>query len=110
MKQTIGFVAVFLILMGAGVASAEVEHASTGVLVAAGPGAVTLLENGRRLTLVLGDTTAIFDDLGQPLSAAGLGPGDYVREECTRQADGQSLARRITVLRPAWRALGSPES
>jgi hypothetical protein len=110
MKTTIGITVALLVGIGAGVALAHDEHVRTGIVVGAGATSVILLDEGRRLTLILDGETAVADELGRPIAAAGLGKGDYVREECRKMADGRSVARRITVLQPAWRAITSPES
>lgn len=44
-----------------------------------------------------------------PLALAGLQPGDYIRSECITGEDGRLVARKIVLLRPAWRMLESPE-
>ncbi len=43
------------------------------------------------------------------LDLEGLQPGDYVRSECIRGEDGELVARKIVLLRPAWRMIESPE-
>ena len=44
-----------------------------------------------------------------PLALEGLQPGDYIRSECIAEEDGRLIARKIVLLRPAWRILESPE-
>jgi hypothetical protein len=44
-----------------------------------------------------------------PLALEGLQPGDYIRSECITGEDGRLVARKIVLLRPAWRMLESPE-
>ena len=44
-----------------------------------------------------------------PLALEGLQPGDYIRSECVSADDGRLLARKIVLLRPAWRMIESPE-
>ena len=43
------------------------------------------------------------------LALEGLQPGDYIRSECVSGEDGTLLARKIDLLRPAWRMIESPE-
>ena len=110
MKSVVGLVVAVLILCVAGVASAD--HVGTGVILVAGPGEGTMtlvLKEGRPWTLVLGEATKVYDDSGREISPSRLGPGDYVREVCVKLPDWRILAKQITVLRPAWRELGTPE-
>ena len=44
-----------------------------------------------------------------PLALEGLQPGDYIRSECVTGEDGRLVARKIVLLRPAWRMIESPE-
>jgi hypothetical protein len=54
-------------------------------------------------------TTRIVDELGQPIAAADLRTGDYVREECVPEANGIPLAKQIRVLHRAWMETVNPE-
>ena len=110
MKGVVGLVLALSVFGVAGVAAAD--HAGTGVIVAAGaadPTLTLILEDGQRWTLILAESTEAYDDLGRAIPAARLGQGDYVREVCTKLPHGRVVARQITRLRPAWRALESPE-
>jgi len=69
---------------------------------------VMVLENGHRHTLELTQTTKVYNEFAE-ISALALGPGDFVEEDCVSLPDGRFLARRITLLRAAWRELTSPE-
>jgi len=57
----------------------------------------------------LDGATRFFDETGSPITAAQIGVGDYVREECVPEAHGIALAKQIRVLRPAWMESASPE-
>ena len=107
MKLVMVVLAVVLLLWGPGLAAAD--HEGMGLIVAAGPGRVTMVENSHRHSLVLARTTQVTDDAGNPIPVTALGAGDYVREACVPQPDGRFIAKRIVVLRPAWRELTSPE-
>jgi hypothetical protein len=71
---------------------------------------VVLLENGFRLALIVRRATVLLDDRGQSLlSLKALQVGDYVREDCESRESDPFIARKISVLVPAWRMLESPE-
>ncbi len=114
MRKVLTFIAIALVvvlLMGSGAYSAEF-HRSTSLLVKVDPlrGTLRLIENGHSQELVVGRLSLLFDDQGKGLKELkALQVGDYVYEECILQKDGQSIAREIRVLRPAWRMLESPE-
>ena len=111
MKKLIGVTVLLAMLSVAGVALADGLHRTSGVIVAADRDIVTIrLESGASLALSLAASTAVYDGVGQPMRAAALGPGDYVREECVEREGGRHVAVRITLLRPAWRDLGPPEN
>ncbi|HSB72281.1 MAG TPA: hypothetical protein VLH58_07780 [Candidatus Methylomirabilis sp.] len=59
-------------------------------------------------TVCCGGETEILAE-GDPLHLEGLQPGDYIRSECVPGEDGKLLARKIVLLRPAWRMIESPE-
>ncbi|MFI5341348.1 MAG: hypothetical protein ACHQ7N_16105 [Candidatus Methylomirabilales bacterium] len=59
-------------------------------------------------TLCCGRETHVLGE-EQALALEGLRPGDYVRTECVTGDDGQLLASKIVLLRPAWKLLESPE-
>ncbi len=42
-------------------------------------------------------------------SLEALHPGDIIREECTHSSGGTRVARRVLLVRPAWREIGTPE-
>lgn len=87
-------------------------HRSTGVVVRVDPGQgrVVMKLNGHVHELAVTKATVLKNDWGEPLaSVKALQVGDYVREECVAGPEGKSLARKIEVLRPAWRELESPE-
>jgi hypothetical protein len=109
MKTVIGTVTALLVWGAAGLALADPGHTARGKIVAADQAsAIMVLENGHRHTLTLSPTTKLYDELGR-LTALPLGPGDFVEEDCVSLPDGRFLARRITLLRAAWRELTSPE-
>jgi len=109
MKTVIGTVTALLVWGAAGVAAADQLHTARGKIVSADRSRVVMvLENGHRHTLELSRTTAVYDESVQ-LSALPLQPGDFVQEDCVSLPDGRFLARRITLLRAAWRELTSPE-
>ena len=111
MKKLFGVTVLLAMLSVAGVALADGLHRASGVIVAADRDIVTLrLENGKPLALSLVAATVVYDGVGQPMRATGLGQGDYVREECVKHEDGRHVAVRIMLLRPAWRDLGPPEN
>lgn len=95
----IGIGGVLVIMLWAGAARTGPQHVSVGVFVAADASDLTLLEHGRRITLVVGPPTVITDEAGRTLRADDLQPGDPVREECLPLGLGRFMARRITVLR-----------
>ncbi|HSB79123.1 MAG TPA: hypothetical protein VLM91_10060 [Candidatus Methylomirabilis sp.] len=103
---------VFLSVLLLAVEASADSHRSTGLVVKlnSSDGKVVLLENGRQLELIVGRGTVLLDDHGHHLDGLkALQVGDYVREECNSRAGGQSIARNIDVLVPAWRMLESPE-
>lgn len=63
---------------------------------------VIRLDGGRLLRLLVDEATA-----GDTLAA--LGPGDFIREHCTRVSGDTAQARLILRVRPAWMEIGSPE-
>ncbi len=105
-------VALIMALLMGSEAYAAGFHRSTGLVakVDLTRGTVLLAENGHSRELVVGRSALILDDQGNGLrSLKGLQVGDYVSEECMLQKGGPSIARKISVLRPAWRMLESPE-
>lgn len=87
-------------------------HHSTGLVVRVDPGQgrVVMKVNGHVHELTVTKATVLRNDWGEPLrSLKAIQVGDYVREECVAGPEGKSLARKIEVLRPAWRELESPE-
>lgn len=92
-------------------ASAD-SHQSAGLVVRVDPAhnTVVLVENGLQLALIVRRATVLLDDQGQSLhTLQALHVGDYIREECENRGSGPSIARKISVVIPAWRMLGSPE-
>jgi hypothetical protein len=72
-------------------------------------GHVRLKDEGESFcTVCCGGETQILGG-EDPLSLEGLQPGDYIRSECIAGEDGRLVARKIVLLRPAWRMLESPE-
>lgn len=59
-------------------------------------------------TVCCGGETEILGE-EDPLALEGLQPGDYIRSECLRGEDGKLVAKKIVLLRPAWRMIESPE-
>lgn len=59
-------------------------------------------------TVCCGGETEILGE-EDPLALQGLQPGDYIRSECVTGEDGRLVARKIVLLRPAWRIIESPE-
>jgi hypothetical protein len=57
----------------------------------------------------LDGATRIVDEPGQPIMAADLRAGDYVRAEYVLEAQGVALAKQIRVLHQAWMETASPE-
>lgn len=87
-------------------------HRSTGLAVRVNPGqgSVVMKVNGHIHELAVTKATVLKNDWNEPLAGLGaLQVGDYIREECAAGPDGKSVARKIEVLRPAWRELESPE-
>jgi hypothetical protein len=108
MKTVIGILTALVVWGGAGMAAADQMHTARGKVVAADRGGVTMvLENGHRHVLDLARTTTVYDEFDQP-SALPLQPGDFVEEDCVSLPNGHFLARRITLLRAAWREINSP--
>jgi hypothetical protein len=109
MKSVIGTVTALLVWGTAGLATADQLHTARGRIVSADRSRVVMvLENGHRHTLELTQTTKVYGEFAE-VSALALGPGDFVVEGCVSLPDGRFLARRITLLRAAWRELTSPE-
>lgn len=86
-------------------------HTGNGTLLSvdAKAGRVVMTEGGGSHTLSLNQQTTIVDETGRIVSAAFLRTGDFVREECLLEEQGEGVARQIRVLRPAWMDLASPE-
>jgi hypothetical protein len=103
---------VFLLVLFVAVEASADSHRSTGLLVRVDPAnkTVVLMENGLQLALIVRQTTVLLDDRGQSLhTLEALHVGDYIREECDSRGSGSAIARRISVVIPAWRMLESPE-
>lgn len=118
MKTAVLVLAATLVLgMGIPPAGADEQpgvglHRSTGLVVRvdSGRGSVAMKLNGHVHTLAVTKATVLRDDWGEPLAGLrALHVGDYVREECVAGPEGKLLARKIELLRPAWRELESPE-
>ena len=109
MKTVIGIVTALVVCGGGGLATADQVHTARGKIMAAGQANVTmLLENGQRRPLEVSPTTEAYDEFGQRMSTRAFQPGDYVEEDCVSAPGGGVLARRITLLRAAWREISSP--
>ncbi len=90
----------------------ETTHHSTGLVVRVSPsqGIVVMKVNGHTHELTVTTATVLRNDWGEPLRhLQALQVGDYVREECVPESGRRNLARRIEVVRPAWRMLETPE-
>ena len=114
MKKVLTLIPIVLVvaLLTSSEAYSAEFHRSTSLLVKVDSlrGTLRLIENGHSQELVVGRFSALFDDQGNRLKTLkALRVGDYVHEECILQKDGQSVAREIRILRPAWRMLESPE-
>lgn len=108
-RIVIGTVTALLIWGVAGLAMADRPHTAKGKIVSADRTRVIMvLENGHRHTLELSRATMVYDEFDRP-SAQVLEPGDLVQEDCVSLPDGRFVARRITLLRAAWREITSPE-
>ena len=59
--------------------------------------------------LSLNSAATVVDEIGSPLEATALRPGDLIREECLEVGDGTFAAKQIHRLRPAWMETASPE-
>ena len=59
--------------------------------------------------LLLNSATKVVDEMGSPLAAPALQPGDLIREECQAVGDGTFAAKQIHRVRPAWMETASPE-
>ncbi len=106
MKRAIRLVTALMFLAAPGMVTAEDLHVGLGWIEAADLSSVTILPHeGPAYVLRISEATEVYDDTGQPFPAAGLGPRDYVKEECARTPDGRLLAKRITLVQPTWRAL-----
>jgi hypothetical protein len=69
-----------------------------------------MAKNGHTLELAVGPGSLVLDDRDKARKALkNLQVGDYISEECILQTVGPSIARKISVLRPAWKTLDSPE-
>lgn len=111
MRIVIGTVTALVVWGGAGLAAADQVHTAKGKVVSVDQASVIMvLENGHRHALELSPTTEAYGEYGQQSSARAFQPGDYVEEDCVSVPGGGYLARRITLLRAAWREIGSPEN
>lgn len=105
-------VALVVVLMMGSEAYNSDFHRSTGLVVKVDPAKRTVLlaKNGHYHELLVGPGGVVLDDRSNALQGLiALQVGDYVSEECILQKGGLSIARKISVLRPAWRMLESPE-
>lgn len=87
-------------------------HRATGLVVKLDPAKRTVLlaKNGHYHELLVRPGAVVLNDQSKaPQALTALRVGDYVSEECILQKGGLSIARKISVLRPAWRMLESPE-
>ena len=110
MKTMMGIVTALVVWGAAGLAAADQIHTAKGKIVAADrANVIMVLENGHRHTLKLSPTTEAYGEYGQRGSAQAFQPGDYVEEDCVSAPSGGFLARRIMLLRAAWREITSPE-
>jgi len=80
------------------------------VRVDAGKGTLLVLENGHHAEVMVGKDCLFLDDQGDPLEGlTAVQVGDHVRHELILQHEKASVGQVITILRPAWRMLESPE-
>ena len=103
---------VFLVVPLVAIPASADSHQSTGLVVRVDPAhkTVVLVENGLELALIVSRATVLLDDQAQSLhTLQALHVGDYIREECGARGSGPAIARRISVVIPAWRMLESPE-
>ncbi|MBI3990237.1 MAG: hypothetical protein HY347_11550 [candidate division NC10 bacterium] len=86
-------------------------HQSKGYITLVNParGIVLIKQIDARHThrLLLTGETLLLDEEGYRVKA--LQVGDYVQEECLPRSGRPSIAKRIVVLRPAWRMYEIPE-
>jgi hypothetical protein len=87
------------------------SHHVMGMITTVDPeaGHLRLKDDGEAFCSVCccGETEILGEE--DPLALEGLQPGDYVRTECVADEDGRLVARKIVLLRPAWRMIESPE-
>lgn len=81
-----------------------------------GAGIITALEGSRFLVEERGEAHAMTVDARTRIvivdddRVGAVGVGDYVAEECVSDGRGGARATRITLLRPAWKDMASPEN
>jgi len=100
------------VLIGGAFAQAETPHAGKAMVlkVDGAAGRIVMTEEPRGThVLLLNSHTKVINEVGSPIPATALQPGDTVREECFDAGNGIFAAKLIRLLRPAWMDLASPE-
>lgn len=109
----LGFIALTLSLLGPlGIAEAGASHTGKGTVLSVdinGSRISMTEEPGGSHVLSLNHQTRIVDEIGSPITATALQPGDLIREECLVAGNGAFVVKQIRRLRPAWAELASPE-
>jgi hypothetical protein len=94
-------------------AEAGALHTAKGVVLSVDPraGRIVMTHEDAQGShvLVVNLLTQIVDEAGALIPMGALQPGDLVREQCVPNGSNPSVATRISVLRPAWKDLASPE-
>ena len=108
-----GTVASLFVLLGGPVASADDHGMSPERLIHRSVAVVTSIERDAGFLVIRQDDGQVLriyvDRTSAGDSLEALQPGDIVREECTKSSSGFRIARRILLVRPAWREIGTPE-
>ena len=108
-----GTVAFLFVILSGPVVSAGDHGMNPGTLIHRSVAVVTSIDRNAGFLVIRqddGQVLRIYVDralAGDGLEA--LQPGDIVREECTKSSTGIRTARRILLVRPAWREIGTPE-
>ena len=89
-------------------ADAAGPHRGSGIVTAFAGDSLTMQEGRGFHTIRVTPRTKV--TIGAEAGISRIGVGDYIAEECVRNARGELEARRLILYRPAWKELASPEN
>jgi hypothetical protein len=108
MGSTLALVALLVGTSGWALAAEPPPHRGTGIVTAISPTRVVLKEAEGVHALTITKATRI--EIAAEHGVARIGVGDYVAEECVPDGKGGLRAVSLTLYRPAWLEISSPEN